>query len=89
MAEEAILYRMILPDHVCPFGVRAKALLEQHGMTVDDRILRTREEVDAFEAEHQVETTPQIFLNGERIGGCDDLEIYLAQSSDAPSDSPS
>jgi len=79
MAEAAILYRMILPEHTCPFGVRAKALLEQHGMTIDDRILRTREEVDAFEAEHQVQTTPQIFIDGERIGGCDDLERYLAQ----------
>lgn len=81
MADEAILYRMILPEHTCPFGVRAKALLEQHEMRVDDRILRTREEVDAFEAEHQVETTPQIFIDGQRIGGCDDLEDYLAQSA--------
>jgi glutaredoxin 3 len=81
MADKVILYRMILPEHTCPFGVRAKALLEQHGMEVDDRILRSRAEVDAFEEEHQVETTPQIFIDGRRLGGCDDLELYLAQQS--------
>ena len=83
MAGKVILYRMILPEHTCPFGVRAKALLEQQGMDVDDRILRTRAEVDAFEAEHEVETTPQIFIDGKRIGGCDELELYLTQRSPA------
>jgi glutaredoxin 3 len=78
MTDEAILYRMILPEHTCPFGVRAKALLEQHGLAVDDRVLTSREAVDAFEAEQQVETTPQIFIGGRRIGGCDALEAYLA-----------
>ncbi len=74
----AILYRMILPDHACPFGVRAKAMLEDQGFEIEDRILRSREEVDAFKAEHGVATTPQIFIADERIGGSDDLERYLA-----------
>lgn len=75
----ATLYRMILPDHICPFGVRAKELLEAHGYQIDDQVLRSREEVDAFEAKHGVDTTPQIFIGGERIGGSDDLEDYLAE----------
>ena len=74
----ATLHRMVLPDHTCPFGVRAKELLEQHGFKVDDKILKSRDEVDAFEAEHQVETTPQVVIDGEWIGGCDDLERYLS-----------
>ena len=41
----AILYRMVLPDHTCPYGVRAKQMLEEAGYEVDDRILRSREEV--------------------------------------------
>ena len=69
---------MILPDHTCPFGVRAKGLLERAGYAVDDRILSSCEEVDAFEAEHDVDTTPQVFIDGQRIGGCDDLEAWLA-----------
>ncbi|KQR80790.1 glutaredoxin domain-containing protein [Sphingomonas sp. Leaf343] len=74
----AILYRMVLPDHICPFGVRAKQLLQAEGWQVDDRILRTREEVDAFKAEHGVATTPQIFVGDQRVGGSDDLERWLA-----------
>ena len=76
--KSATLYRMILPDHVCPFGVRAKEMLERHGYAVDDRVLRSREEVDAFEQQEGVATTPQVFIDGERIGGSDDLERYLA-----------
>jgi glutaredoxin 3 len=77
---QAILYRMVLPDHVCPFGVRAKQMLEQAGFDVEDRVLSTREEVDAFKAEQGVETTPQIFIDGERIGGADELEQMLAKT---------
>lgn len=77
-AKTATLYRMVLPDHTCPFGVRAKQMLEQAGFTVDDRILSSRAEVDAFEEEQGVATTPQVFVAGERIGGSDDLARYLA-----------
>ena len=84
MAEplNATLYRMVLPDHTCPFGVHAKQLLQSAVYTVDDQILRSREEVDAFKAEQGVDTTPQVFIDGERIGGSDDLERYLAGRQD-------
>lgn len=80
MAEDhrATLYRMVLPDHTCPHGVRARELLEQNGYTIDEHILRTREEVDAFEQEHQVDATPQVFIGGMRVGGADELERYIA-----------
>lgn len=74
----ATLYRMILPEETCPFGVRAKKLLEENGFTIEEHILRSREEVEAFEKEQGVETTPQIFIDDERIGGADDLDRYLA-----------
>lgn len=76
----ATLYRMVLPDHTCPFGVRAKQLLEKAGFSVDDRILTSRDEVEAFKVEQGVATTPQIFIDGERIGGSDDLERLLAKA---------
>jgi glutaredoxin len=75
----ATLYRMKLPDHECPFGVRAKAMLDEAGFEVDENLLETREAVDAFKAEHDVVTTPQVFVDGERIGGSDDLARYLEQ----------
>ncbi len=76
-AKNATLHRMVLPDHVCPYGVRAKELLEEAGYTVDDRLLRTREEVDSFERNHGVATTPLILIDGEPVGGCDALELRL------------
>ena len=82
MANErtATLYRMVLPDHTCPFGVRAKELLEGSGFEVEDRVLSSRDAVDAFKSEQGVQTTPQVFIGGERIGGSDDLEDYLANA---------
>jgi glutaredoxin len=73
----ATLYRMVLPDHTCPFGVRAKELLDAHGYQVEDNILGSRGEVDAFKAEHGLTTTPLVFIGDEQIGGSTDLERYL------------
>jgi glutaredoxin len=78
---KAVLHRMVLPDHICPFGVRAKQILQSEGFEVEDHILRTRDEVDAFKAERGVATTPLIEIDGETIGGSDDLERYLAQGT--------
>ncbi len=75
----AILYRMVLPDHVCPFGLRARDRLVRAGYDVDDRTLTSRDAVDAIKAEFGVDTTPQIVIDGERIGGSDALETYLAR----------
>ena len=77
---KTVLYRMVLPDHTCPFGVRAKELLESAGMDFEDRILDNRADVEAFKAEHGVATTPQVFVGGERIGGSNELESYLANA---------
>ena len=77
---KATLYRMVLPEHTCPFGVRAKAMLEAAGYEVEDHLLRTREDVDRYQEEQGVSTTPQVFIDGERIGGSDDLERFLASS---------
>ncbi len=70
---KATLYRMVMKEHTCPYGLKAKDLLERQGFQVDDRWLTTREETEAFKAEHGVKTTPQTFIDGERIGGYDDL----------------
>ena len=77
----ATLTRMVLPTHECPFGLRAKAMLEQAGYEVGEHILASRDEVDAFKQERGLATTPLIEIDGETVGGSDDLERYLA---DAP-----
>ena len=80
---QAVLYRMVLPDHTCPYGVRAKEMLEEAGFDIDDRILSSRDEVDAFQDDNGVSTTPQIFIDGERIGGSEELEAHLMQEDAA------
>jgi glutaredoxin 3 len=82
---KATLYRMVLPDHVCPYGVQARQLLDHAGFEIDEHILATRIEVDAFEEELGVATTPQVFIDGERIGGCAELETYLESLESAAS----
>ena len=72
-----VLVRMKLPDHECPYGLRAKSMLEDAGLDFEDRLLTSRDEVDSFQEEQGVETTPQIFVDGERIGGSEELEAYL------------
>lgn len=73
----AILYRMVMPGHICPYGLKSKHLLESRGYHVDDRWLETREATDAFKVEHGVKTTPQSFIDGVRIGGHDDLRRHF------------
>lgn len=77
MSKTATLYRMVMDDHVCPYGIKAKWLLQRRGFKVEDHHLTSRAETDAFKAQHQVATTPQAFINGERIGGYDDLRRYF------------
>ena len=76
-ARRAVIRRMVTPEHVCPWGLRALDLLRRHGFDVEDRPLRTRAEADAFKAAHGVATTPQIWIDGTRIGGHDDLRRHL------------
>ena len=76
-ARQAILYRMVMPGHICPYGLKSLHPLRSRGYAVDDRWLRSRAETDAFKAEHDVKTTPQTFIEGRRIGGHDDLRRFF------------
>ncbi len=77
---QATLYRMVMDKHMCPYGLKAKALLRREGYTVDDHWLRTRAETDAYKVENNVKTTPQILIDGKRIGGYDDLRRFLGKT---------
>ncbi|MGQ3892790.1 MauE/DoxX family redox-associated membrane protein [Legionella sp. CNM-4043-24] len=78
--KKAVLYRMVMEHHVCPYGLKARDLLKRQGYEIEEHWLTTREQVDAFKDEHQVKTTPQIFINQERIGGYDDLRRYFGKT---------
>lgn len=76
-AKTATIYRMVMPEHTCPWGLKSVDLLKRKGFVVDDRWLTTRAETDAFKAEHEVKTTPQTFIDGQRVGGYDDLRRFF------------
>jgi len=71
------LYRMDLPEHPCPWGLRAVRLLEQQQIPFEDHRLTSTEAVEAFKAAHGVATRPQVFAGDERIGGYSDLAARL------------
>ena len=75
----AELYRMVMKDHLCPYGLKSKHLLEAQGFHVEDHHLKDRKEIEAFKAEHDVDTTPQTFIDGTRIGGYDELQTYFGK----------
>ena len=60
---------------VCPYCVRAKALLKQRGV---EQIEEIRIDLDPAQRDHMMEitgrrTVPQIFIGSTHVGGCDDL----------------
>lgn len=60
---------------VCPYCLRAKALLQQRGV---DRIEEIRIDLDDAERDRMMQltgrrTVPQIFIGQTHVGGCDDL----------------
>lgn len=86
MSDTATLYRMVMPDHLCPYGRKSEWLLRRGGYRVDDHPLRTREAVEAFKSRHGVETTPQIWINDRRIGGYEELRAFLGKPLPADDD---
>ena len=82
--KHATLYRMVTDTHVCPYGLKSLHLLKQQGYAVEDRWLRDRAETDAYKAKENVQTTPQTFIDGARIGGYDDLRRFFGKPVAAP-----
>jgi len=62
----------------CPYCDQAKALLKQKGIEIEERKIGhgyTRE--DLLEAVPNARTVPQIFLDGNLIGGFTELKKHL------------
>ena len=62
---KAVLHRMVMPGHTCPYGLKSLDLLRRRGFEVEDHHLTTRAETDAFKAAHGVKT---FFLYGVMSG---------------------
>lgn len=88
MSKHAVIYRMVMEKHICPYGLKSVDLLKKQGYDVEDHWLTTRDETDAFKQKHGVKTTPQTFINDERIGGYDDLKKYFGKEKSGTSYTP-
>ena len=60
---------------VCPYCIRAKALLKQRGVDVIEEV---RIDLDPGQREQMIaltgrRTVPQIFIGQTHVGGCDEL----------------
>lgn len=75
----AHLHRMVMPGHICPYGLKSLDLLRSKGFAVEDHWLTSREETDRFKQQHEVKTTPQTFIDGQRVGGYDDLRRFFGK----------
>ena len=74
---KAVLYRMDLPNYTCGYGTAARDLLRRENFEIEEHILTTRRETDAFKDKHHITTTPLIFIDGVKIGGFTELRKHL------------
>ncbi|MFO1253150.1 MAG: glutaredoxin 3 [Inhella sp.] len=66
---------LMYTTQVCPYCVRAKALLKQRGV---EQIEEIRIDLDPVQRTQMMErtgrrTVPQIYIGDTHVGGCDDL----------------
>ncbi|HET8731915.1 MAG TPA: glutaredoxin 3 [Moraxellaceae bacterium] len=65
---------VIYTTTICPYCVRAKMLLQRKGVPYDEvDVSGDHAARQALTARTRQRTVPQIFINDEHIGGCDDL----------------
>ena len=64
----------------CPYCERAEALFERKGVQINKILVdQSPQEFETMMARTGLRTVPQIFINGQHIGGCDDLYALDAQ----------
>ncbi len=70
MSKKVVIYTFAS----CPYCTRAKRLLYNKGINYEEiEISHQREKLKELEAKTGCSTVPQIFVDDEFIGGCDDI----------------
>lgn len=82
MKKKAAIYRMVTPDHLCPWGIKAWDLLKRNGFDVEDHHLESMDANKQYKEANDVDETPQIFIEGAHIGGYDQLREHLGLGAD-------
>jgi glutaredoxin-like protein len=65
----------------CPFCAKAKEMLREHGYQYEELVLNKDYTEETLRAVAAATTVPQVFINGEKIGGSDDLEGWLGRQA--------
>lgn len=77
MSKNVLIYAF----KTCPYCIRAKRLFEKNNIEFKEiDITDDENKLNELEKKTGVDTVPQIFVDGEFIGGCDDLyELYKSK----------
>lgn len=73
---------VVFSTQFCPYCVRAKDLLKKEGIEFDDHDVDNITDASAIWNEiekNHTDTVPAIFLKGQFIGGCTDLQKLNAE----------
>lgn len=79
--KEKMTTAIVWSKHHCPFCDQAKALLKSKGIQFEEKKIGdgyTKEQL--LEAVPTARTVPQIFLDGELVGGFTELKAKLTES---------
>ncbi len=79
--DTAVKQTHIYRKATCPWGKKAVDLLEQEKIAYTDHTFDSRNQEARFKEEEGVETTPQVYMHGRRIGGYDELAAHLNSHS--------
>ncbi len=76
---QAPLDVLVMSREGCPFCAKAKGLLADAGIKYEELVLNQDYTGRALRAVSGSDMVPQVFINGEHIGGSTDLEAWLEQ----------
>jgi glutaredoxin-like protein len=67
----------------CPFCARAKGMLRDAGIEYEELVLNRDFTDQTLRAVSDGKSYPQVFIDGQRIGGSDDLAAWLSEREPA------
>jgi glutaredoxin-like protein len=67
----------------CPFCAKAKEMLTEAGIAYEELVLNRDYTEQTLRAVANATSVPQVFVDGEKVGGSDDLEDWLGRRNAA------
>ena len=68
---------MVTPDHLCPWGIKALDLLRRNNFDIEDEHLESMDANRKYKEKNDFDETPQVWIEGQHIGGYDQLREHL------------